>query len=200
MLLVLVPRQSLAQTATEKPTKATELVIWKYETLLMQGALLTPWGWNTASELFQRAVVYPEGGVIQVVSTSRDIGEDWVKGDRAQVESKWVELYGSVDAKLSYHPQNSYCSALKIYDLLALTDTRDGSQQARTAIRSAKAWEWKMAGPTERAAPIERVIFYLSQQRERTDDLTRKENATKSITSLREILKKLKRSRVASAC
>ena len=74
ILLVLVPRQPLAETP-KKPSKSTELVIWKYETLLMQGALLTPQGWSTASALFQRHIVYPEDGPITIVWTPRVIGQ-----------------------------------------------------------------------------------------------------------------------------
>jgi hypothetical protein len=198
MLLVLVPLQPLAETA-KKPSKSTELVIWKYETLLMQGALLTPQGWNTASALFQHHFVYPEDGPITIVWTPRVIGEDWVKGNRAQVESKWVELYGSVDAKLRYHPQDFDCPAITIYDL-TLTDTRNEGDPNRTATQVQGAMEWKVAGPNKRAATIEQAISYLNQQRERTHDLVIKQNAIRSITSLQDLLKKLKRGRGSSAC
>ena len=199
-LLVFVPRQPLAETP-KKPSKATERVIWKYETLVMQGALLTPQGWKNASELFQQAIVYPKDSPITVVWTGRIVGEDWVKDDRAQVESKYVEIYGSIDAKLRYDPQNSYCDAMTIYDLV-LTDTasEDEGGQSNSPTQMQRAREWKMAGPTRRAAPVEKVISYLIRQRDRTDDLVIKENAIRSIRSLRDTLKKLKSGRGASAC
>jgi hypothetical protein len=161
-LLVFVPRQPLAETP-KKPSKATELVIGKYETLVMQGALLTPQGWKNASELFQRAIVYLKDSPITVLWTGRIIGEDWVKDDGAQVESKYVEIYGSIDAKLRYDQQNSDCAAMTIY-YVALTDTALEDEGGQSNSATQRAREWKMAGPTRRAAPIEKVISYLIQQ------------------------------------
>jgi len=115
------------------------------------------------------------------------------------VESKWIELYGSVDAKLRYHPEDFDRPGVTIYDL-TLTDTRNEGAPNRTATQVQGAMEWKLAGPNKRAATIEQVISYLNQQRERTHDLAIKQNATRSITSLQDLLKKLKRGRGASAC
>ena len=194
-LLVLLPGRPHAKTL-KKPSKPTELVVWKYETFITQGELLSPQGWKKASRLLQRPIPYPDTGPIRIVWTPRLIGEDWVKDNRAQVESKWTEEYGSIDSKLNYHPENFHGLAMNLYELVFI-DTRNELDASETATH---VREWRIVGPTMRAATIEQVISYLKQRREQTDDLVTKQNATKSITSLQNLLKRLKRGRGACAC
>jgi hypothetical protein len=119
-----------------------------------------------------------------------------VKENRAQVESKWIEEYGSIDSKLRYHPDNFHGPAMNLYDLI-LVDTQSDLAASKTATH---VMEWRIVGPNMRAATIEQVISYLKQRREQTDDSATKQNATKSITALQNLLKRLKRGRGACAC
>jgi hypothetical protein len=84
--------------------KATELVIARYENLIADGALLTPDGWRRAAKLFDQSNAYPQDGVIFLTSTGGALGEMWLKGDRAQVETKWTDYDGSIDSTLRYKP------------------------------------------------------------------------------------------------
>ena len=38
------------------------------------------------------------------MSTGGAVGEDWVKGDLAQVETKWMDDLGAIDSSLRYQP------------------------------------------------------------------------------------------------
>jgi hypothetical protein len=167
----------------KKTSKPTELVVWKYETLIMEGALLSRSGWEKAVPLFDNPVPYPVNSPIRIMWTPRYIGEDWVRGNRAEVESKWIDYYGLVDAKLQYHPPKPCVLAL-------------GYELARTDTFS----DWKLTWSNERAGTIEQVIAYLKQRLEATHDSAIRRNANSSIESLEGLLKKLKRGRGASAC
>ena len=167
----------------KKPSKLTELVVWNYETLIMEGALLSRGGWEKAVPLFDNPVPYPVNSPIRIMWTPRYIGEHWVSGNRAEVESKWIDYYGLVDGKLQYHPPEPCVLAL-------------GYRLARTDTLS----DWKLIWSNERAGTVEQVIAYLKQRREATLDSAVRRNANRSIESLEKLLRTLKRGRRTSSC
>ena len=57
-----------------------------------------------ASKLFDQPDAYPQSGEIMVISTGGLVGEDWVKGDQAEVETKWDDYYGRIDSQLRFIP------------------------------------------------------------------------------------------------
>jgi hypothetical protein len=84
--------------------KPTELVIRRYEEFIADGSLLRPEGWKRASELFAESDAYSPSGEIWVVSTGGLVGEDWVKRDRAQAETKWNDSFDTIDSSLGLKP------------------------------------------------------------------------------------------------
>jgi hypothetical protein len=157
--------------------------VWKYETLIMQGALLSRDGWGKAVPLFENPKPYPASSPIRIMWTPRYIGENWARGNRAQVESKWIDYYGFVDAKLQYHAPEP-CVLAWEYDL----------------VRTDTLADWKLVWINERAGTIEQVIAYLKQRQEATPDSLIKRHANRSIEALQNFLNNFKRGRGASAC
>ncbi len=168
---------------TKKPSKPTELVVWKYETLIMEGALLSSEGWGKVVPLFEHPIPYPSDSPIRIIWTPRYIGEDWIKGKQAQVESKWIDYYGTIDAKLQFHSPE-VCVLAREYKL----------------VQSDTLADWKLIWSNERAGTIEQVIAYLKQRQEAIHDPAIKRNAIRSIESLQSLLRNLKRGKSASAC
>jgi len=163
----------------------------------MQGALLSPEGWKKATPLFERAIQYPDNSKITIMWTPRVIGEDWIKGNRAQVESKWIDYYGTIDGKLQYQrPETCDVAVVRLYDLIA----SNAESKTGGAKKASNVVGWKLAWQMERAATIEQVIDYLTQRRETIRDPVIKRNASRSIVSLQKLLKSVKRGRGASAC
>ena len=80
--------------------KATERVVRQYEKLMADCAFLTPEGWKKTSRIFGRSNPYPKDGEVLLTSQAGLIGENWVRGDRAEVERKWTDFRGSIDSDL----------------------------------------------------------------------------------------------------
>lgn len=55
---------------------------------MADGSLLSAAGWKRASAIFATSDPYPATSDIQIMSVGGSIGEDWVKGDHAQVDSR----------------------------------------------------------------------------------------------------------------
>jgi hypothetical protein len=160
--------------------------------------LLSPEGWKKVAPLLDQSIAYPADSIIRILWTPRFIGEDWIKGNRAQVESKWIDYYGSLDSKLQYHP-GDVCTLVIQYDLV-FTNTyiKVGANGLQEEVKGAT--EWKLRWPNERSGTIEQVIAYLEKRRESTRDSIMRRNASRSISSLQNLLRRRGRGRGASAC
>src|SRR5258707_962447 len=82
--------------------KPTEELVKQYEKLVAEGLLLTPAGWTRASKLVEHPSAYPSDSEIQLISAPGIIGETRLHGDRALVETKWGDYYGTIDSHLRY--------------------------------------------------------------------------------------------------
>ena len=80
--------------------KPTEDVVIRYENLVAKGAFLTPEGWKLASKLYDYSGAFPARAEIFLMSVGGSLGENWSKENRAEVETKWTDYYGSVDSAL----------------------------------------------------------------------------------------------------
>ena len=102
-ILFLKPIPTHAQVHKSHRTQ-TELVVLHYEKLVANGSLLTPEGWERSATLFDRSNPYPPDSEIFLMSTGELLAENWVKGDRAEVGTKWNDDYGTIDSTLRYRP------------------------------------------------------------------------------------------------
>lgn len=162
------------------PPKPTERVIQQYETFIADGSLITPDGWKRASRLFVRSDAYPRQGEIELVSTGGLIGEDWVRGDRAQVETKWNDSYGTIDSVLRFKP-GPYGSLpiIETYSL-AFIHTQPGDLS--------QTGEWRIDGPPRaRRATIRAAIKYVEGMRNTSDDPFIRKNANTTIAELKRL-------------
>ena len=177
--------------------KPTELVITRYERLIAEGALLTPEGWQRASQLFDRSNAYPKNGVIFLISTGAYVGEGWVKGDRAEVESKWNDFFGTIDSALRYKSPTPDLGSIVMFEVFPMVFLRNDEKGGSAAEIS--GGQWKIASPlTHRSTTIDRAIGFVQTQRDKSNDPNIRTNADKTIT----ILKRLKgwRCHSGSAC
>jgi hypothetical protein len=80
------------------------LVVVEYEKLVADGAFLTPEGWKKAGKLYEQSAAFSPNGEILLMGTGGNLGEDWVKGNEAQVETKWTDYDGTIDSALRFKP------------------------------------------------------------------------------------------------
>jgi hypothetical protein len=176
-----------AQNSKEQ-LKPTERLIRRFEKLIAAGDLLTPAGWKRASQLFEKSNPYPPSGEIYVVSTGGAVGEDWVKGDRAQVETKWDDNYGTIDSALRYKPPSpsGRLAMAQMFSLVLTHAQPDGSGNSTPPTEPAA--EWKFEGYLRiRSATIPAAIKYVKQMRDRSTDPAIRKNADRTIAALKRL-------------
>jgi hypothetical protein len=189
-----------AASQQSKRLKPTELLVRRYDKLVNEGALLTPEGWNKSSSLWTSSDPYPQNGEIVVEHLGGAIGEDWVKDNRAQLETKWEDMYGRIDSTLRYKPEVPGNEPIMMGRMIALVCIDSGrNNTSNTLIADTRcAGEWKLEGPQRsRAASVAAALKYVTEMRDKTADLAIRKNANRTI----EILKRLNRGRgAACAC
>jgi hypothetical protein len=189
---------ALAATSKKpaKQWKPTESVVREYDKFITSGALLTPEGWKRSSSLFNTSDPYPQNGEIVVEDISELMAEDWVKGDHAQVETKWDDLYGRIDSSLRYKsqfPGGAPMTAARLITLVCVPSTAVNTEMSDPRC----AGEWKLEGPQRvRSATRLAAIKYVMEMRDKSTDPKIRKNADKTI----EILKRLGRHSPACAC
>jgi hypothetical protein len=187
-LIVLLGVIGAVSQVSKSQRKPTELVVKRYEKFIADGSLLTPGGWKRASKLFEGSDAYPPNGGIWVVSTGGLVGEDWVKGDRAQVETKWNDSFGTIDSSLRLKPSDPSGSIMmgEIFSLVFV------HQQSRTkgtgeASEAPGLGEWKIEGHRVRTATVPVAIRYLTEMRDQSSDPVVRRNAAKTIAALKRL-------------
>jgi len=166
--------------------KPTELVIRQYEKFIADGSLLTPEGWKRASKLFDRSDAYPPNGEIWVVSTGGLVGEDWVKGDRAQVETKWDDSFGTIDSSLRLKPPDP-SGSIMMAEIFSLVFVHQPSKTKGSgeAPEAASLGQWKIEGPRNvRTVAVSAAIRYVTEMRDKSNDPVVRRNADKTIAAL----------------
>ena len=188
-ILFLKPIATHAQVHKSHRTQ-TELVVLHYEKLVANGSLLTPEGWERSATLFDRSNPYPPDSEIFLMSTGELVGENWVKGDRAQVGTKWNDAYGTIDATLRYWPATPSGDVLPMAQFYSLVFIRNDSAigNGNEASGIIATGEWKIEGPQRtRAATLEQAILYLTRKREESSDRVLRKHAASSIAALRRL-------------
>jgi hypothetical protein len=189
-LVFTVPTGRTGATAqnSKEQLKPTERLVRQYEKLIAAGDLLTAAGWKRASELFEKSNPYPPSGDIYVVSTDGVVGEDWVKADRAQVETKWDDNYGTIDSALRYKPPSpSGRIAMAQMFSLVLTHAQPAGSGNSTPLTEPAA-EWKFEGDLRiRSTTVPAAIKYVKRMRDRSTDPAIRKNAARTIAALKRL-------------
>lgn len=178
-------------TATAQAPKShlrpTELVVKRYERLILHGALLTPDGWKLTSRLFTKPEPYPESSEIQVEWTgTMTLGEDWNNGSRAQVSTKWNDFYGRIDSNLLFHQDR--LAVLPVAESFTLIFVPCDAEADKGNLLGTRQGEWKIEGSLRaRSADIPSAIKYLEKMREQTSDPALRKNADSSIHALKHL-------------
>jgi len=181
---------AMAQAAN-KPLMPTERLIRRYEKLIAAGELLTPAGWKRASKLFEQSGDYPQNGEIQVVSTGGLVGEDWIHGDRAQVETKWNDDYGTIDSALRFKPPLPSGSVMmgQIFSLVFVRPPQHDAGKT-TVASSSTAGEWEFEGsPRARSATIPAAVKYVEKMRDQSNDPAIRKNASRTLAALKRLMR-----------
>jgi hypothetical protein len=190
VLILSVSAVAAVAQAPQSNGKATERVVRQYERLIADGAFLTPEGWKKASRIFVRSNPYPKDGEVLLTSQAGLIGENWVRGDRAEAERKWTDFRGSIDSSLRYKPAMptiDIIPAILDYSLV-FTNRHVDIEEGGTTREVLGTWEWKIEGPqSERWATVEKAIIYVTEMRDKSDDPTVKRNAKRTIAILKRL-------------
>lgn len=188
LVLMLTVMQAQTPQSYGKPT---EKVVIQYEKLVETGAFLTPDGWRRAGKLYSQSGPYPRDGEILLMTTGGSLGENWVHGDGAEVETKWTDFLGSIDSALRYKPpQRDVPVAMTTYvfRLVRTNKHRDIGKNGETVKEVTGRWEWKIEGPQmARWATIERAAEYVKMMRDKTDDPSLRRNAEKTLAALKRL-------------
>lgn len=184
LILALAVTTTIAQVRPHR--KPTELVIVKYQKLIAYGAFLTPEGWKRAAKLFNQPNPYPENGDIFVISTGGLIAENWVRGDRAEVETKWDDYFGTIDSALRYRPAPGGGSVMLGGQFSLVLTHQNQPSGAQKAAEATSLDEWKIDGPhTVRYATIAQALRYVSEMRDKSNDPIVRRNASQTIEALK---------------
>ena len=168
--------------------KATEHVVVQYENIIANGALLTPEGWKRASKLFAQSNAYPPDGVISLMSTGGSVGEMWLEGNRAEVQTKWTDYMGTIDSGLRYKAPASSVMAVFVFHLIYTNKHQDIRANGETSTEITGPWEWKIESPQNtRWATADRAVEYVKMMRDKSDDLAVRKNADKTLAALQRM-------------
>lgn len=193
-LLMLVLFVGISPVIAQTPLlhgEATVPVIRQYLKLVASGAQLTPEGWKRTGKLFDKWSVYPQDSTIILMSTEGAVGETWETNDRAKVETKWTDYFGTIDAALRYHPPEDPEVVMTdyIFYLTLINSSSASGQSGQT---------WKIEGPyTKRYATVRRAIAYVIRMRDKSKNSTVRANAQRTIIVLEHLTRSCGR---ASAC
>lgn len=187
VLIVLLGIIAATAQVPKSQKKPTELVVKRYEKFIADGSLLTPEGWKRASKLFDTSDPYPSNGEIWVVSTGGLVGEDWLKGDRAQVETKWNDSFGTIDSSLRLKPPDP-SGSIMMGEIFSLVFIHQPSGTIGTGPAPAGLGEWKIEGPRHvRTATIPVAIRYVTEMRDQSNDPAIRRNADRTIAALKRL-------------
>jgi hypothetical protein len=180
--------------------KPTENVVIQYEQLVANGSFLTPEGWQRASKLYEQTSAFPSYGEIYLMTTGGSLGEMWMNGDRAEVQTKWTDYFGTIDSALRYDPPKGPPPAMTsfVFRLVYTNKHRDIGKNGEVLKEIIGPWRWKIEQPeASRWTTVERALEYLTMMREKTDDPAIQRNADKTIAALKRLTRSCGN---ASAC
>ena len=171
--------------------KPTEQVVIQYEKLVAQGAFLSPEGWKMAGRIYNQSGAFPRDGEISIMSVGGALGENWVHGDRAEVETKWTDYLGTIDSALRYKPPSRdvpVTMTVFVFRLVYTNKHRVVGKNDETVREITGSSEWKIEEPQiRRWTTVNQAIKYVSLMRDKTEDPRIKKNAEKTVASLKRI-------------
>jgi hypothetical protein len=171
--------------------KPTEKVVIQYERLVAKGEFLTPEGWRVAGKLYEQADAFPPDGEISLMDTGGAVGENWLRGDTAEVETKWTDYFGTIDSALRYRALHFPVPVTMTPYVFRLTYTnkhRDIGKNGETIREVDGPWEWKIEGPrTARWTTVDRALEYVVMRREKIDNPITTRNADMMIAALKKL-------------
>lgn len=188
-ILLLGATPTIAQTP-QSHHKATEQVVIQYEKLVANGAFLTPEGWKTAGTLFDRSNAFPRRGTISIMSTGGALGEIWLRDDRAEVETKWTDFFGTIDSRLRYKPPPiaNVTMTTYVFHLIHTNKHRYVGASGETIREMTGPWTWKIEDPhIAQWTTLNGAIKYVSLMRDKSDDSFIRNNADKTIAALKRL-------------
>jgi hypothetical protein len=184
----------LASATAQTPLshgKQTEQVVVQFEKLVASGAFLTPEGWKMAGKLFASSSSFPRDGVISLMGTGASLGENWVRDDKAVVETNWTDYLGTIDSGLQFRPLDGPPTMTTfVFHLVYTNKHREIGTNRETIRESNGPWEWRIEEPqTVRWATVSRAIECVALMRDKTDNPLVSKNADKTIATLKRMAK-----------
>ncbi|HEY6370627.1 MAG TPA: hypothetical protein VIX37_08605 [Candidatus Sulfotelmatobacter sp.] len=112
-----------------------------------------------------------------------------MRGDEAQVETKWNDFYGTIDAALRYKPA-PYDGSIMMGQSFPMVHTQQplGSDEHGKTTSITGPGEWKIKGTQSvRFATIPVAIEYVEDIRDHAEDPVIRENARQTIAALKRL-------------
>jgi hypothetical protein len=188
---LLVGMSAVAAQTPQSKGKPTEVVVTQYEKLVADGSFLTPEGWKKARKIFEESHAFPPDGEISLMATGGALGENWMKGNEAEVETKWTDYLGTIDSALRFKPPKRDVPIVMTsfrFRLVYTNKHHDIGPNGETIKEITGPWEWKIGEPLILRWTIpDRAIEYVSLMRDKTDDPVVKKNADKTIAALKRM-------------
>ena len=161
--------------------------LWKDAT---EGELLTPDGWNKASQFFVEHKAFPANGSVKIVSNNWELGHSSISNDTAEVDVEYMDA-GTVDASLRYSPppQTGFYKAAMVFHLVfAPTHWTMFKSDGKTIIGKEERIgpaEWQIQEPAGLPwTTVNTAIRYVLEKREKTSDPTTRKNADETLSRL----------------
>jgi hypothetical protein len=144
-----------------------------------------------AGELFARWGPFPRDNKIALMTVGGSLGETWVKGDQAQVETKWTDDLGTMDSSLRFKPPNDKIRPQLprfVFHLVYTNKHRDIGAMGETIREASGPWERKIDEPLViRWATVDRAIEYVEQTGNKSDDPIIRTNAPSTLATLKRL-------------
>jgi hypothetical protein len=192
-LLILLIASSVIGATAQSPIgtglSPKEVVdrLWKEAT---EGELLTPDGWNKASQLFVDHEAFPANGSVRIVSNNWGLGHSSIGNDTAEVDMEYTDA-GTVDGSLRYSPPprtGSYKTAMVFHLVFAPTHWTMFKSDGKTIIGKEERigpTEWQIQEPAGLPwTTVNTAIRYVFEKREKTSDPTIRKNADETLSRL----------------
>lgn len=191
LLVMLVWLAASAQdTLRSVSGKSAKDTVEQFVKLDVEGTRLTPEGWQEADAIFVQPTRPPKDTVVVVIAEHYGVSESIGKEKEKTIKfDMGYEELGRIDSMLHFTPSNKGIETRSAYTYtLLLTNVyRTPDADQKLAERSPVPFEWRIDGeqPAETHITVRAARRYLSRMRDEADDHSAKQNAAKSLATLR---------------
>ena len=128
------------------------------------------------------------------MSVGGSLGKNWSRDNRAEVETKWTDYFGTIDATLRYHSPKRPLQFVTptmttfVFRLVYTNKHREIGTKGETVKEVTGPWEWKIGAPWFAGLFRTKLSnMSLLMRDKKTDDPVIKKDADKTIATLKRL-------------